>query len=840
MHVPAILVDLRNRTLQRFADLGAQLLDQADDALFNLAQRSGAGSEEQDHLDSMRRLRRLRADLLQRFSTSVANAVAQPPQVQRGEEPVELPEGELSLIAVDDLEEQLAQERLAIAVARRHAEPLLRFGAAFARIWERPEVDDEAIPLAPLRVAAAFGQALQPAELPVVSRLVLFKLLERLLLSDFGDLLGELNQFLHGRGIAEAAAPLAQLRRASPGIVRGPRRGAGSMPAHELVEQRDWQAETGTEQDQAEASNGNQNADAWLSVMRDLFASYFGALEMAGQPAADGASQGGNASAGPFRLPMPSAALQAQLGLVPREEVVAILRRFQQQLPRSLLRAALQRNVTLGEQIKVDVQVELQRGGESKRRLNPADEQAMTLVGMLFEVLFDQSHFSPRLRGMLARLLPPYVQIALQDPELFAQRGHPARRLLNALTEAGDGNNGETPAEREALLRITAVVERIVREYKGDLDLLVDLEARFGKVVEQQKRRAALTERRTAESQRGRERLEDARTTASLEIAALTSGRHPPAPIDDFVRRDWGHHLTVVLLRAGEDSEEYAKARRIGVALWQALDCCRRGEPAPSSLREQLAAVDASTGRHRSGDVLAALEALRAPPAPLAQRAPQMTTEAVPASSAKPAPAAHAAAGRPEAAERAVGQAPTPSPTPTPIPPETVTAASAAAPLDEVTLPAPGADDAAASAPLPGEAPSAAQVGFQVVEKVGAKPELPTGDIELSIDPTQVQPGDLAKVRALTQGCWVDLVDAQGESQPAKLSWVSPISQRMLFVNRSGARLCLLSPPECAALITQHKLIPRAAEAAFDRAMVGLLDRLRSEREQANTDRAQG
>lgn len=799
MHVPAILVDLRSRSLQRFAELGAQLLDQADDALFNLAQRNGGGREEQDHLDAMRRLRRLRAELVERFSTRVANGLAHPPHSQRSDEPVAAVEGELSLVAVDDLEEQLAQERLASAVARRHAEPLLRFGAAFARIWERQQIDEEAIPLGPARVAEAFSHALQPAELPVVSRLVMLKLLERLLLAEFGDLIGELNKFLHSRGIAEAATPLAQLRRPGHGVPRWPQArpqpfGNAAEPAVPSAEPVSGDIERGP---QSEAG-GQQEADAWLSVMRNLFASYFGALDMAGH-GGDGAH--GASGTGSFKPPMSASALQAQLALVERDEVVAVLRRLQLSLPRSLLRAAVQRTVPLGEQLKVEVLVESQRGGEGKRRLHPADEQAMTLVGMLFEVLFDQSHFSDRLRGLLARLLPAYAQIALQDPELFAQRGHPARRLLNALTEAGDGNEGETATERDAMLRITAVVERIVREFDGDLTLLVDLEARFGKVVEQQKRRAALTERRTAESQRGRERLDEARTTASLEIAALTAGRHPPAPIDDFVRRDWGHHLTVVLLRTGEDSEEYVKARRIGVALWQAIDGCQRGEPVPVGLHEALLSVDASTGRHRAADVLAALDALRPAAAAAAPPAPA-------------APIAKAAAPEPP-------KAPEPEPEPEPV----------AAPSPEpIAGPAPAARDAA-------EPPAAGQVGFQVVEKVGAKPELPTGDIELSIDPTQVQPADLAKVRGLQQGCWVDLIDAQGESQAAKLSWISPISQRMLFVNRSGARLCLLSPPECAALITQHKLIPRAAEAAFDRAMVGLLDRLRSERSAATGER---
>ena len=795
MHVPAILVDLRSRTLQRLADLAGQLLDQADDALFNLAQRSSGGSEQQDHLDAMRNLRKLRGELVRGFSATVGNSLAVAPgQLAEAATP-ELAEGELSLIAVDDLEEQLAQERLASAVARRHAEPLLRFGAAFARIWDREQIDEEDIPLAPVRLARALGEALHPAELPVASRLVVFKLLERLLLSDFGTLLGELNSFLHGRGIAEAAAPLPSLRRAPRQGWRGPaaaghRRdaaevsdGAGADPGPDEAE---------SSEPQQAGSGHNAAADAWFAAMRELFANYLGPTGGEDVPLADPAGAG--SAAGPFSgaaLPRAASAAASPGGpaALNREEVLAVLRRFQLTLPRSLLRAAVQRGIALGEQLKIELLVEAQRGGEGRRRLDPADEQALTLVGMLFDVLFDQSHFSDSLRGLLARLLPAYAQIALHDPQLFAQRSHPARRLLNALSEAGDGNQGESAAERDALLRITAVVERILREYSGDIGLLVDLEERFAKVVEQQKRRAALAERRTAESQRGRERLEDARTTASLEIAALTGGRHPPAPIDDFLRRDWGHHLTVVLLRAGEDSEEYIEARRIGVALWQAVEACARGEPLPDGLDDSLRAVDASTGRHRCNEVLNALHSLRPRPA-----------QAEPRPVAKPA--------------------------------------TPAMPTDEAKLAAPPARSTPAG-PAAAEAterpdavspPSAEEVGFQVVERVGVKPELPTGDIELSIDPTQVQPGDLAKARALKQGSWVDLIDANGESQAAKLSWVSPISQRMLFVNRSGARLCLLSPPECAALITQHKLVPRAAEEAFDRAMVGLLERLRSER----------
>jgi hypothetical protein len=787
MHVPAILVDLRSRTLQRFADLAAQLLDQSDDALFNLAQRSRGGSEQQDHLDAMRHLRKQRGEVVNGFAAAVANALALVPEPTQQAPATELDAAQLSLIGVDALEEQLAQERLAQAVARRHSEPLLRFGAALARIWERDSIDEDSIPLAPARLAAALGRALHPVELPVASRLVVFKLFERLLLESFGQLLTELNQFLHSRGIAEAAAP-------APGLRRAPRPAAARTYAPrqdpETAEDDDREFEPTATAAHSEALS--PSADAWFATMCEIFANYLGTAQPAQSETAGGPAPGSAGAAHPRpALPGP---VPTGVEMLPRERVFEVLRAFQLELPRGLRRAAVERSVALGEQLKVELLVEGQRGGGHGRRLHPADEQALTLVGMLFDVLFDQSHFSDQLRGLLVRLLPAYAQIALHDPQLFAQRSHPARRLLNALTEAGEGNLGDSPGERDALMRITAVVDRVSREYQGDIGLLVDLEARFGKLVEQQKRRAALAERRTADSQRGRERLEDARTTASLEVSALAAGQHPAPPFDEFLRRDWGHHLTVTLLRAGEDSEDYAQARRIGVLLWQTIASCRSGGGIPESLREGLLQVDASTGRHRSDDVLAALTSLRS-----ASLAPQ-PAGIEPPHPGERVPADSLPAAAPEPAAEA--QAPEPADTD-----------SSAAQTHSVD---------AAAAPT--------SVGFQIVGKVGAKPELPTGDIELCIDPAQVQPGDIAKVRALKQGSWVDLIDAHGESQAAKLSWISPISQRMLFVNRSGTRLCLLSPPECAALITQHKLVPRAAEEAFDRAMVGLLDRLRSER----------
>ena len=88
-------------------------------------------------------------------------------------------------------------------------------------------------------------------------------------------------------------------------------------------------------------------------------------------------------------------------------------------------------------------------------------------------------------------------------------------------------------------------------------------------------------------------------------------------------------------------------------------------------------------------------------------------------------------------------------------------------------------------------------------------------------------PDDVIKVKALVVGNWVEFIGADGVPQPAKLSWISPISSRLLFVNRRGMRLCASSAEELAEQMKLGNLLLRSADSAFERAMTQVLGKLR-------------
>ena len=69
-------------------------------------------------------------------------------------------------------------------------------------------------------------------------------------------------------------------------------------------------------------------------------------------------------------------------------------------------------------------------------------------------------------------------------------------------------------------------------------------------------------------------------------------------------------------------------------------------------------------------------------------------------------------------------------------------------------------------------------------------------------------------------------MDKDNKVQAGKLSWVSPISSRLLFVNRRGVRFCVASPEELAVMVRMGRLRTHQSEDAFDSAMQGVIERL--------------
>lgn len=82
------------------------------------------------------------------------------------------------------------------------------------------------------------------------------------------------------------------------------------------------------------------------------------------------------------------------------------------------------------------------------------------------------------------------------------------------------------------------------------------------------------------------------------------------------------------------------------------------------------------------------------------------------------------------------------------------------------------------------------------------------------------------QVNALTPGTWLAFGNLAEAMTRAKLSWISPMSQRYLFVNGRGLKVAEYAPEELAVLLADKQAIVLAGNTLFDRAMTAIVGRL--------------
>ena len=751
--VANLVSGLRARALKRLPAFLGEVLDKADNTLFDFVQRADGSLNHQEYFDAMRELRKQRPQMEQRYQEHFIEAFAA--YERRNPRRIDLdqgsktgsPQGELSLVSEDELEEQLSARMVAVAISRALGPALHQLNRRMGALLGGVEIDDDNSPVGPSHIAYAFRRALEGCDVSVRVKVLLFKLYEREFQRLLPNFYVDLNKTLIESGVlpeirhSVPRRPGASLR---PGP--GPE-GAGAAETDEGYE-------APGRQDYAESAPQVSPAaeQALFSTIHQLLETYRGsrgARSGFSMPATVGADAGDDALGGtePLRPLSPN-------------EMLSVLSLYQTELPQSVSEALDDPETSLSQRLKQELLTGAERLGLDPKtsRMSAADEDAIDLVGMLFEVLLEERDFHTDTRKTISRLIVPFIKVALLDRRMFLQKTHPARKLLNSLAEACEGNSGEAPQDRELLDRVRRTVDRLTVEFNEDVAIFETLEQEFREFIEQHRRRIALAERRAAEAQRGKERLEFARSAAAAELSRRLALHEDLAPaIDSFLRRYWVHHITLMGLREGHDAPKYQAALAAGDALLGAWAESRErrqfAEPAFLALKPQLEPVLQSAGcvGAAAEEVLASLSAALSPRAASAEIQQQL-------------------AG---AVERN------------------------APPVDSPTL------------------------------SVGAAAE----DAEEEPDPhagLEFDASDVERIRKLPVGTWVQFIDEQGESQPAKLSWQSPISNRLLFVNRRGLRYCVASAEELAAMIGAKRLVIRQNDAAFEHAMNQVLGRLRA------------
>lgn len=546
-----VLEEIKRIAVELLGSVPSGLYLPVEHALHDSAVR---GTARHNELQALVKLRQQSSALVMRFRQQIAQGFDDFRSLRirnRGDLP-------LSLVAENQLAFHLAGQQLAQAIEARFAPALETMSQRLDKLAEALQMQPGSNPIGAGRLAGAFIETFREAQMPSELQPLMFRAYEQELARVLGDLYTRVNNLLAGAGYGQA--------------VKGP------LPPR-----------------QVDVPRRDQEHDLVQEIRRPRHADPAVAAQLAEL----------RAELQAWRAHAPGASAQHAL---PRrelrtEEVATVASLLQRESPDVFVRALSGEPGQLAHAIREHLVDGARRLGHSPdhTRFSADQDDAIDLTGMLFESLFRSYALLDHARRLYGRLVMPYVKVAMGDGGLFVQREHPARRLLDAVTEACEGNAAATPQDRELLERCAAVSQRIVADYNEDLAVFELAHAELEALLEQHRRRVELQEARAAKATFGRERLNEARTQADNVLHYLFN-EPVTRPVGEFLAQPWRHHLVQTLLRDGEGSSRHAETLALGDALLDADRIARSGRDGRRladrllSLQESIVACLASSG----------------------------------------------------------------------------------------------------------------------------------------------------------------------------------------------------------------------------------------------------
>ncbi|MDZ4337739.1 MAG: DUF1631 domain-containing protein [Pseudomonas sp.] len=540
----------RKLVMNRLAEHLTGVFAQVDDTLFECAEKAENNQVQTLFFDNMREIRRQRPQIersyhqqiAQNFSDFLDGKLKPPPSAS------ELDAEQMALVQNEDYEESLQVTNMVSRVKARCAQPLFALEQRLALLNNGQKLGEDINPFGPQMIAQAFRDALTPCPFPLRIKVILYTLFDTHVMQSLDSIYAALNQRLIDAGVLPNLKYTAQ-RNNPPARPKA----TPAAQADQTTENRTSSSATVT-QPQGQPYNA---ASADLSGPppsdpQELLGSLAALLGEHRQRDIDAPLLGGTRSIASFTPREATSTYSASA-------LLDALNRMQQQSANDLSQRLSRPQQVEG--LKADLQQQLEAHSELPGQQKVSDQEAdvIDLVGMLFDFILDDDNLPDSCKTTLSHLHTPYLKVALQDKALFTQHHHPARRLLNAMAQAGVlyGGDGD---ERGLLAKMQWVVERVIHDFFGDLQLFDGLLEEFNEFVATLRHKVELRERRAVEAAKGRDKLLGARQRAVEAIANSLNNRQPPTIIRNFLELTWADVLVFVLLRNGEQSSEWQRA----------------------------------------------------------------------------------------------------------------------------------------------------------------------------------------------------------------------------------------------------------------------------------------
>ena len=771
---------------QRLTDLRLpaafkEVLSQADDVLFKFA--NGADNSRRQNLffDAMRELRLKGAELETTFRQHVSSSLRESMEPARLSAPSAARsfEGELTLVGMDEVEEDLAINNFVANAKNRGARELFAIEQRLAVLLKQPKLSEETNPLSPLTIGRALRRTCGSLSADIEARITLYKLFDKIATPALLQFYAELNQVFAQGGV------LPQL--ANTALGRAPAR-----RTRVVIE---------SDGERVEASGEDM-----FSTLTQL---------MHNQPARGGVGggmgygaggvpsivnlAGGGAGGGGF----PALHFDQSGEFLSVPALVDALTAFQRDGMVGGEGLALGTGEGVGTGAGQGNVLRGLRTSGAIGQMTPSHDLTLEIVSLLFDYILQDKSIPDALKALFGRLQIPVLKVAILEREVFSHKTHPARRLLDTLARAAVGWYEGLPQSDALYDKMEQAIERIVREFDDDVALFQEVLDDFTAFIEYESSHADERAAKSSRSLRTREQIVLAKMAVDEELRTRLKGFDVREFVQNFLLDYWRQLLIITHVEHGIDSDEWRDQiktvdelvwsvqpktspedrRQLSARLSQMLKVIKRGMvsleiPAPecSKFLSMLASLHVVAIKNIEETSIAARKLNHLPAT--------VTPEPIKSTDVNdPSSEEFIKRGLARIFERKVGE---------PI---------------ELDIDFSAFEPATAAA-----APSNAFSDDVAANEV---------DLECFVE----------QITTLDLGDWMEFSDADGRVVRGRFTWISPTTGRYLFTNRQGDMMRDTALVDLAQLLKDKRAIIIHAEAdpLFDRVLGELIDKLEAQ-----------
>ncbi len=511
-----LVEDVKNRFLTGLETLLDRMLNGADDTLFELAEKAETDELQKIYFQIMRMLRLQRTNITHEFNSALVESFKSASGETDNIASKNFSEDEKTRIDQGNIEEMVAISGMQTKAMQECHEQLLHFGKCIEFIAEQTPIVFYKESIEPKTVCEAFRRAIEPIceNMDIQNKLILYKLFDRKLVSELGDIYNDINSLVTTAGVIPPEQP-ENLRQPVAGT-----NGTALRPEPEI--------------DNSGRPNPPRSSDEYHYVQHTS-----GDPDVLDQRSAKTLNQYLYETK-PGAPPEPP--LEDQY--FSKDDVLQGLSQLQASSDRT-------DNLDAGELKDALAQkIDKQDGDGTTREVSQLANKTIDLIALLFDTIVEDASMSETMKSLLLRLQIPLIKSALLDTELFSDPHHPSRKLLNVLANS---NLRVSDPDDTLYSRLESIVDELVDNFDRDVVCFqIALDSLNELIYEKE------VKSREAESQTQREVFKQhARAMVLKEIKQQVRGNNFPREAHNLVLRQWSTVMYQQYTNYGKESDQW-------------------------------------------------------------------------------------------------------------------------------------------------------------------------------------------------------------------------------------------------------------------------------------------